>query len=114
MNKVNELDARNILSTYDLYEIWDGPEGEVEIQILFKVINFSIENIIDNKNYAGEVTYEIDTEFGGGPALISTAFIIVDNKLEIEEDLIDTNELDWDEIDEEIAKEFDESKKIIN
>lgn len=113
MKNLNELDVRNILSTYDLYEIWDGPQGEVEVQILFKVVNFSIDKIIDEKNYAGEVTYEITSEYGGGIALISTTFAVVESNLEIEEDLIDTNELDWDEIDETIATELNKPK-IIN
>lgn len=112
MNQPDKLTVRNILSSYDLYEVWSDSNGnDVNVQILFKVIDFSIDHVVDDKNYAGEVTYEIDTEYGGGPVEITTTYAVVEGQLNIEEDLIDTNELDWDLIDSELELEYEDEEQ---
>ena len=113
MKKPDNLFTSNLLSSYELTELWFGPEGEIEIPILFKVLNFTITNVVDELNYAGEVTYEIDTEYGGGPVEITTTFAIVEGKLEIEDELIDTNDLDWEYIDEQIDENYNKEKYSI-
>lgn len=82
--------------------------GEM-VPIYFLVMSFNISQRINDLNFSGVVNYSIDSDFGGGPATVSTVFDVVDGELNVELDSINFDDLlDMDVIDDNAELEVDE------
>lgn len=73
--------------------------GHEDLSLILACQGHKITYSDDDSNFEGTVEFEIDTEFGGGPAYAETSFIVKEGQLRVDLDVLDYDSLlDKDDI----------------